>query len=385
MNPRLYILPLAPFAFGTSAYVFTGLLEPMASDLDVSIAAAGQLQTAFAVACAIGGPMLARMTGQYDRRLLLVTVMGIVLLTNIASALAPGFSFLVAARIAAGFLGALTVPLASMIAVGLVAPEKRASALAIIFAGNTMAFLLGVPLGSVIGDLFGWRGSFWFAACISAIVLAAIAAFAPRVPLPPPPPAGAFRMALSGANSKLMLLTLLAFIATFTTVAFVGPVVTLSTGLTGGAIAAMQVFVGLGSIAGLALGARLAGMAARKTIAVLAAVIIATQMIYVMGMRADLGVIDIPLFALVTVFSAGALFAMAPITQVRLAAAAGPAATVAFALNGSMIFLGQGLGAALGGSVIAFSSLPAVGYAGALVAFSALCLALTLSNDADRT
>ncbi|MCI5047248.1 MAG: MFS transporter [Aquisalinus sp.] len=384
MNLRLYILPLAPFAFGTSAYVFTGLLEPMADDLDVSIAAAGQLQTAFAIACAVGGPVLARLTGQYDRRMLLIAVMAIVLLTNVASALAPGFATLVSARVAAGFLGALTVPLASMMAVGLVAPEKRASALAIIFAGNTIAFLIGVPMGSVIGDIFGWRGSFWFAASIAALALAAIAAFAPRGVLPPAPPAGAFRLALGGPNLKLMLLTLLSFIATFTTVAFVGPVVTLSTGLTGGTIAAMQVFVGIGSIIGLALGARLAALPARKILAGLALVIIFTQIVYVAGMRFELGILDIPLFALVTMLSAGALFAMAPVTQVRLAASAGPAATVAFAFNGSMIFLGQGLGAALGGAVIFIFSLPDVGYAGALVALAAFCLALTLTAEADR-
>jgi len=369
-------LMLAPFAFGTSAFVFTGILEPMARDLGVSVAAAGQLQSAFAIACAVGGPVLARYTQRFERRSLLLAVVSALLATNILSALAPSFAPLAAARIAAGFLGALTLPICSAVAASLVTPEKRPGVLALVLLGQALSFIFGVPLGSVVGGAYGWAASFWFASAITAAALLGVFLFTEKTAAPPPPPPNAFRRVLTSGGAPILAVTLLSFTATFTTVAYVGPVVTRLTGLTGGSIGGLQTLVGIGGVAGLFVGARLATRFGAKPLVGLAAAVLATQLAFSGAMLGGLsGVAGGAALALVILVSAGALFAISPINQATLAARAGEAATVAFALNGSMIFLGQGLGAVIGGAVIAGEGLGYVGLAGAVAGLLAVAAA----------
>ncbi len=371
------ILMLAPFAFATGAYVFAGLLEPMAADFGVSVAAAAQLQTAFAIACAIGGPILAIGTARLDRRRTLVCVLLLLTLANAVSALTTSFPMLVAVRIAAGFIGALALPVASAIAVMAVAPQRRPAALAAIIGGTTLAFLIGIPLGSVIGGRYGWPASFWFASGLCFAVAALVAAFISRSAAPPAPPPGAIRAVLRWPATGLLAITLAGFTATFATVGLIGPVVTRLTGLTGAGIGPMQALVGVGGLFGLALGARLAARRGRPFLRLMGG-ILGAQALFSIGMGTGIaGIGGIILCAMGIFFGSVCLFAIAPIVQIRLAAIAGPAAAIAFAFNGSMIFLGQGLGTALGGAVTSTTDLWAVGVAGSAIA----CLGLMLAGS----
>jgi DHA1 family inner membrane transport protein len=369
MTSKLLVLMLSPFAFGTGAYVFTGLLDPMAVDLGVSVPVVGQLQSAFAIASALGGPVLAVMTSRYERKRLLVVVLFGLAVANAASAMAGLFSTLVVARIAAGLVGALTLPVASAIAVGLVGPEKRAPALAVVFSGMSLAFLIGIPVGSFVGAAYGWPASFWLATLIALFAAGASAVAIPKIGHVPAPPEGAFQAALRPPAKSLLAVTFLSFVATFASVAFIGPLVTALTGLEGGDIGWMQLFIGIGSLVGLALGARLATSRGLTALTPLMLVVMVTQGMFTLGLLAELtplrGIIST---AIIIFTGSAALFALAPIVQAALAEIAGPAATVAFALNGSVVFLGQGLGAVLGGGVIAQSSLTWTGLAGAGVA-----------------
>lgn len=366
---------LAPFAFATGAYVFAGLLEPMSADMGVTVAATAQLQTAFTISCAVGGPLLALGTAGLDRRKLLLGVLAFLALGNALSAILSGFGALMVVRIATGFIGALTLPVASAMAVMLIAPEKRAIALAAILSGNSLAFLIGIPVGSLIGASFGWAASFWFAAYLCLIVAALIATNVPATDAPPRPPKGAIRTVLRWPLTGLMGVTLLTFTATFATVGLIGPVVTASTGLTGASIGWMQALIGIGSIIGLALGARLQRTVAHPLPMLLAGILV-TQLIYTYTMLFSAsGANGITLTAIAISVGAACLFACAPIIQTRLAEAAGPAATLAFAFNGSMIFLGQGLGTAIGGSITALHGLWTVGLAGAAIALLGVMLA----------
>ena len=371
---RIFILLLAPFAFATGAYVFAGLLEPMAEDFGVSVAIAAQLQTAFTVACAIGGPSLAIATTRFDRRRLLLGVLLLLAGANALSAIVPGFGALFAVRTIAGSVGALTPPVASAMAVMLVSSEKRAIALAAILAGNSLAFLVGIPIGSFVGASFGWTASFWFAAVLCLGVAALIGSTVPATEAPPRPSEGAgpvLRWPLTG----LLGVTLLAFTATFSSVGLIGPVVTASTGLTGASIGAMQALIGVGSIGGLSLGAALAQRAERP-LPPLFFGIFTTQIVYAYAIWLGAGgMVGIVLNAIAIGVGATCLFACAPIIQTRLAAAAGPAATIAFAFNGSMIFMGQGLGTAIGGLSTGVFGLWAVGVTGACVAVFGFALA----------
>ncbi|WOJ95439.1 MFS transporter [Congregibacter brevis] len=378
MNPRLLSLAFAPFALGTSAFIYIGLIEPMSKDLGVGIASVGQLQTAFALACGIGGPILARLLSKFDRKLLLVGVLAILAIMNLGTALAPDLITMGSIRFAAGFFAALTLPLATTLAVTLVPEELRPKAIATVLAGYTLAFLIGIPVGSILGDLYGWRSAFWLAASISTVACAVIGLFAPAHIHAPEPGASSFRRALVGENPKLMLITMLSFGATFATVSFIGPVITASTGITGSGIAAIQISTGIGSLLGLPAGAMLAKLTARAALSILLSAILLTQLLFSMGMLFDLGMLSIPVMVFTMAFNSAALFATTPVAQTKLALAAGPATTIAFALNGSMVYSGQGLGSSLGGAVTSSIDLGWTGVAGAIAALLALLLAQRL-------
>lgn len=380
MNLRLLSLVFAPFAFGTSAFVFIGLLDPMAKDFGVDVSIVGQLQTAFALACGIGGPILARLLARYDRKPLLLIVMAILTVMNIASAIAPQFGQIAGIRFAGGLFAALTLPLATTLAVGMVPEVKRPAAIATVLAGYTLAFLVGLPLGSVLGDAYGWQAAFWLAAAISVLAFVFIAIGAPANIMAAQAGDAGFKAALRGKNIILMSLTLLCFMATFCTVSFIGPVITRFSGIEGGAIGAVQVANGVGSLLGLTLGAVLAKLPAQRALTLMIGAILASQLLFSIGMIFDLGVLALPLLLLAMITGSGALFATSPIIQTNIAQTAGPAATIAFALNGSMLYFGQGLGASLGGLVSTFVGLTWIGLAGTCVALLALALSTQLAE-----
>ena len=218
---RFFALMLAPLAFTTGVFVFAGVLTPMAEDLGTSIGKAGQLQSLFTITCAICGPILAILTGKFDRKALLLLTLAYLTVMNAASALMPGFTGLAVSRALTGAFGALALPLASTIAVSLVGPEKRARALAVVYGGVTLAFLSGIPLGSAIGEIYGWRSSFWLASGLCAVALLMTLAFVPRVPTPPAPPKGAFKAVMTWPTTGYLLVTLLAFAAIFVVIGFV--------------------------------------------------------------------------------------------------------------------------------------------------------------------
>lgn len=354
----------------------------MAGDLSVGIPAIGQLQTVFAIACGLGGPILARLAAGLDRKRVLLGVMAILAVMNFATAMATSFELIAAIRFAGGLFAALTLPLSTTIAVNLVAEDKRPVAIATVLGGYTLAFLIGMPMGSVLGDMFGWQAAFWFACAICLIALAVLALGAPARIDAPDLGKQDFASALRGDNALLMGITLLAFCATFATVSFIGPVITEATGLTGAAIGAVQVATGVGSILGLVLGAWLAKLPPRQGLAILVTTTATTQILFVLVMLNDLGPFDLVALLLAMIAGSAVLFATSPIIQTSLAKTAGSAATIAFALNGSMLYFGQGLGAAVGGWVTAQFGLAWVGIAGTVVALMALAMIAALGRRA---
>ncbi|MEM8578595.1 MAG: MFS transporter [Pseudomonadota bacterium] len=377
----LIVLMTAGLAFSTGAFVFGGLLTPMAADLGVSVAAVAQLQAVFALACAVGGPSLAIALRRVDRKRLLVAVMLVLAAVNAASATMSSYGGLVALRIGGGFVGALTLPLASALAVSLVAEAQRGRALATVSAGTAFSLLIGIPLGSVIGDAYGWRAAFWMAAVLPVLVAGLISALVPGPEAggPPPEAKGVF-----GAPLPLLYAcTLLAFVATFASVGLIERLIITLTGARGAGLGAMQALVGIGSLLGLAAGARLAERVGTRSLLPLFAVIAICQAIYAGALYAGVsGSVGIAAFALGTIPGAAALFATFPVIYAGIAARAGAAATLAFAINGATIFLGQGLGVALGSVTFAALGLWPVGVVGAAVGLIGLGIARRLRASA---
>jgi MFS transporter, DHA1 family, inner membrane transport protein len=381
INPRILSLVFAPFAFGTSAFVILGLINTMALDLSVSVPKIGYLQFVFAATCALAGPFLARFVGNIDRKKILIFVMLTLVLMNVFSALAQSFEGIVYIRLVGGFFAALTLPVATTIAVAMVEEGKRPAAIATVLSGYTLAFLVGIPLGSVIGDALGWRGAFWFAAAMAFIGVVTITVLTPNNVRVVSQQNIRFRSALAGQNLRFIGITLLIFLATFTTVAYIGPVITYTTQIEGAGIGAIQVATGIGGLIGLPLGAFLACVAIRCALFILLSTALLTQLLFSLGMFVNLSSFA-PFFLMVVMaISSAAVFAALPLIQSHLVKAAGSSVTIAFALNSSMVYLGQGLGSLLGGVVIAHQDMAFIGSAGAVVAFCGLLLLKGLRSN----
>lgn len=378
MDPRVYVLSLVTFSAGVASYVHAGLLAPLVDDLGVSLGRGGLIATVYGLTFAVTAPMFARVTARLERKRLLLIALGAMVVAGAACAFAPSFEALLAARVTGGLAAAVVMPLASGMAAALVPPERRGRALAVVVLGMTVAFTLGIPLGSVVGDVLGWRATFGFAAAIAALALVASAvALRSAQPVDAPLP-GATALLKDGAILGPLSTTLLSFVAIFAVIAFVGPVVTAITGREGAAIGLFQSCIGVGSLVGVALGGRwIGGIMEKLTRPVAFAVMVATQTGFSVLLLADPRPalwVDAAAAGLIFV-SAAALFGLMPMVQSRLVAAAGSAGTLALALNGSTNFLGQALGAGLASVVIDQADLAYTGLAGAVVALVALAVA----------
>jgi DHA1 family inner membrane transport protein len=394
MNPRIPVLAAASFAMGTEAYVYAGHLGSLARDVGQPVAAAGQLATAFALTYALTAPVVAGLVARFDRRTMILAGLVLIGILNLAASAAPSMPVLLAIRVACGLAAGLVGPISSLAAAELASPAERGKAMAVVLAGMTLAFVLGIPVGSVIGDVAGWRGTFVYAG-----VVALVAGLAVRFVLPPVPGGrradlAAFKVALRPEVRGPLLLTMAGFAATFTTVAYVGPVVTAISGLTGSGVGAMQALIGAGSILGVVLGARFADRAGTGGLLTASFLVSAGALLtytVLMG-RPDAAVLGplldwpragiVAALSLAMVAGAAALFTRTPIIQAGLVRSAPPEARgIVLALNGSMVFVGQGLGAALGGITLAVSGIEWLGLAAAGVALLGAALS---SREAQR-
>lgn len=359
MNPRVFVLTLCTFAFGSAAFIFAGLLEEMAKDLGVSTAVAGQLQTAYVLTSALLGPVAAWALGRLDRKFVVIAGLVLSIALHLACSLAPNFETLLVFRAFAGLAGAMSGPAASVAAASLVPPERRGSALAMVSGGMTLAFVIGIPLGSIVGSIFDWRATFLVAACLSLIALIGVTFFLPRVPAPPKREGG--RLEIS-AIWPLYLTSFLTFAANMTLNLYIAPIVRVGTGVTGAGVAIFQAMIGFGAAAGLWIGGRAADRNAGKAWVLQGIVMQAAAMTLHLSATHHLLPPGLPSEALVAAaifLAAMALFSISPVTQSRLIQMTN-GAPVALALNGSVFSMGQAWGATLGGVALASYGVPAI-------------------------
>lgn len=359
MNPRIFVLTLCTFAFGSAGFIFAGLLEPMAKDLGVSTAVAGQLQTGYVLTSALLGPVAAWALGRLDRKLVVITGLSISLLLHLACAVAANFQTLLVFRALAGLAGSLSGPAATVAAASLAPPERRGSALAMVSGGMTLAFVVGIPIGSVVGSIFDWRATFIVAAALSGIALTGVLLFLPRIPAPPRREGGRLEMA---AIWPLYLTSFLTFAANMTLNLYIAPIVRVGTGVTGAGVAFFQSMIGFGAAAGLWLGGRAADRGAGKAWVLQAIGLQATAMTLHLSATHHLlppGAPSEGLVAAAILLAATALFSISPVTQSRLVQMTS-GAPVALALNGSVFSMGQAMGATLGGLALHVSGVPAI-------------------------
>ena len=179
MPLALFALTLSAFAIGTTEFVIVGLIPTMAVDLNVSLPSAGLLVSLYALGVAIGAPVLTALTGKWNRKYVLLSVMALFVMGNLLAWQAPGYNSLVMARIMTGLAHGVFFSIGSTIATGLVSKEKAASAIAIMFTGLTVALVTGVPLGTYIGQKFGWQATFLTVALLGLLALIGSALLVP--------------------------------------------------------------------------------------------------------------------------------------------------------------------------------------------------------------
>ena len=284
MPIALLALTLSAFAIGTTEFVIVGLLPTVAADLSISIPSAGLLVSLYALGVAIGAPVLTALTGKLPRKALLLALMALFTAGNLLAWQAPSYETLVAARILTGLAHGVFFSIGSTIATGLVPREKAASAIAIMFTGLTVALVTGVPLGTFIGQHFGWRETFLAVAALGVVSFIGSALFVPRN-LAHTPPASLLQQAKVLAEPRLLLVyakTAIGYGGTFIPFTFLAPILTDLSGFSASAVGWVMLVYGVSVAVGNLWGGKLADRlgpipALRIIFALLAAVLLLLQ------------------------------------------------------------------------------------------------------------
>lgn len=384
MPLALLALTLSAFAIGTTEFVIVGLIPTMANDLQVSLPSAGLLVSLYALGVAIGAPVLTALTGKWNRKSVLLGVMSLFVIGNLLAWQAPGYPTLVVARILTGLAHGVFFSIGSTIATSLVPKEKAASAIAIMFTGLTVALVTGVPLGTYIGQQFGWQSTFLIVALLGLIALLGSMLLVPRN-LPQPPATKLVAQLKVLTQPRLLLvyaITALGYGGTFTAFTFLAPILEQVSGFSTHMISLIMLVYG-GSVA---VGNLWGGKLADKMGPIKALTLIFT------GLAAILLVFNItafnPLAAVATILIWGAFaFGNVPGLQVyvvKLAERYTPdAVDVASGLNIAAFNVGIALGAWGGGMIVAQAGLMHTPWVGALVVLVALLLT-RISGYLDR-
>ncbi|MGF3023654.1 MFS transporter [Methylobacterium aquaticum] len=380
INPPLLALAIGAFGIGVTEFAPMGMLPTIAADLGVSIPAAGLLVSAYAVGVLVGAPLMTLLFARTPRRALLIGLMGVFTLGNLLSGLAGGYGTLLAARVVTSFNHGAFFGIGAVVAAGVVPPQRRASAVAAMFSGLTLATIGGVPLAAWIGETMGWRIVFLGIAAIGGTAMLAL-----RLSLPPlPVEAGSdmraeLRALRQGPVLAALLLTVLGASAMFTVFTYIAPILRVETGAGSAFVTAMLVVYGLGLAVGNWLGGRLADRSLDRTLLGSLAGLIVLLVLFAAGMHSAWA--SVPLIFLWGVAS----FAIVPPLQMQVVRAAAKAPNLASAMNIGAFNLGNAIGAALGGAVIdAGLGFPAVSLAGAAAAGTALALLLALRHGRRR-
>lgn len=249
----VYVLGLAVFAQGTSEFMLSGLLSSIAGDLHVSLAAAGLLTSAFAVGMVAGAPLTALAGRTWPRRRALLLFLGVFVAVHVVGALTSSYGVLLATRVVGALANAGFWAVALVTALALAGPHRRARATAVVVGGVTVACVVGVPAGALLGELWGWRAAFWAVALVSVPAAVALLAAVPGGRPDGAPQAGA-RSELRALARPRLLLTLLVMAlvqgATFCTFSYLEPLVTRVTGFGAGWVPVVLALFGVGSFAG---------------------------------------------------------------------------------------------------------------------------------------
>ncbi|MUT66242.1 MFS transporter [Paenibacillus sp. NEAU-GSW1] len=373
----LICLTIGAFAIGMTEFLVMGLLPNVAKDLHVTISQAGQIITAYALGVAIGAPLLTMLTHSQPKKKLLIGLMGIFILGNALSMIAPTYPLLIAARVLTALAHGTFLGVGSLIATYLVSPDRRGSAVSIVLAGLTIANIIGVPIGTFIGQHFGWRASFGVITVLGVFSLLGIMKF---IPVIRESHTTSLKQEIRSVLKPQVLLTLLVGLfgcaSLFALFTYISPVLQSITGYQESSVTWILVIFGIGVTIGNMIGGKLADW---KPLPYLAANFAVLAIILAVLTAA----LSNPILAVITIFLWGvAAFAIMPGIQLRTMTLAGDAPMLTATANHSALNVGNALGAYTGGLAITLFGLPSLTWlAAALAAFGLIGIGFSRRLD----
>ncbi len=377
MDFRVLLLAISAVTVGLVELVVGGILPIIAEDLDISISTAGQLITIFALVYAIAGPVLLSVTAKIERKKLFIITLSIFFLGNVMTVLSPNFAFMMIARIITAASAALVIVLALTITARIAHPSKRAKALGYIYMGVSSSLVLGVPIGIVITNAFGWRTVFIGIAVLTIGSILLISKFFEKIPAGEVQPLSEQLRAL--ANKKIIfahLATMFMLAGHYTVYAYFTPFLETTMHLDPSWISVFYFLFGIAAVGGGAFGGSLAArLGSKKSILIILAAFSVSLFILPLSTAA------MPVFIIVMMVWGALSWALAPAQQDYIIQADPVSSEIHQSFNNSALQVGIALGSGIGG--IAFShtgsvtSMPAVGGSIVIVAF--VCAAVSLS------
>ncbi|WP_188270547.1 MULTISPECIES: MFS transporter [unclassified Streptomyces] len=343
----LAALALGAFAVGTTEVVIAGLLPDVATDFGVSLPTAGLLVSGYALGMVVGAPLLTVLGARLPRKHLLLWLVGLFTVAGLLSSVASGYEMLLIGRVLSAFAGGAYVGTAAVVAAGLVAPERKASAIATVFMGLSIANVLGVPGGTALGQALGWRAAFWGVTVLGAVLLVAIAVLVPQLSREQ---STGFRQELAVFRRGRVWLALAAtafgWAPFLTVVTYITPMLTEVTGFDERTVPLMLVLMGVGMVVGTPLAGRFADRALVPTLYGALAGIALVSALLIPAVHSKPGaIVGFLLFGLV-----GA--AVIPPLQTRVLEAAQGADNLASSANVSAFNVGNAGGPLLAGAAL---------------------------------
>lgn len=368
----IYLLALGATVVGTAESIITGILDMVATDINVTIGLAGQLVAMYSIAYAVGTPILIAITSKIDRKKLLFIALLFFIIGNVIAVLSPNFIILMISRAVLGVSAGVFAVVALGIAAQIAPPEKRGSAIGTILMGTSLALVVGLPLGTLIGEYMGWRWIFAILGIITFIPIIAIVKAVPKMSGQETIPLSKQLAVLKNFKVISGLLASLFFITGYSVVStYIAPLLRENAGLNSNTISLVLLGMGLMAV----VGARVGGYGADKW--GIAPTLIVSLLIHVIAL------FFLP-FAAVTFVGAMFILALwmlgawttAPAQQFYLVTMAPKSTEIILSLNSSAFHLGVALGAALGGVVVEQLNLSLIGWVGGLVVMLATVFAV---------
>lgn len=375
MPIALLALTLSAFAIGTTEFVIVGLVPTIAQDLGISLPSAGLLVSLYALGVAVGAPVLTALTGRWNRKLVLLALMALFVVGNLIAWQAPTYETLIIARIVTGLAHGVFFSIGSTIATGLVAKEKEASAIAIMFTGLTVALVTGVPLGTFIGQEFGWRATFLVVSMLGLVALIGSAFLVPSN-LKQPKAAKISEQLKVLTQPRLLLvyaMTAVGYGGTFTAFTYLAPILEQESGFASSAIGLIMLVYGVSVAIGNIWGGKLAdNMGPIKALHIIFTALALVLLAFTFTAGSQIG-------AVLTVLIWGAFaFGNVPGLQVyvvQLAQKYTPnAVDVASGLNIAAFNIGIAFGSIVGGIIVEEMTLMDTPWIGALIVGFAIVL-----------